>query len=566
MLRNDIFSKESFMVFRSTLTVTFFFTLLCIGISESAMASWSVWTEPLLIDKPQQTYNPADKPRSISLKGAKNEWVSFLVCIRGDETLRNFVPSIYLDMQSGSQTIADKNFVFYLLYNHYVDEQGNTYEPPGHWPDAAVPYRDVYYNEIRDSSEAGWGQIVPADTTRVFYIELYIPKEQTAGNYSGTFRLTANDGALQQDIAVNLTVWNFELPEQWSLTNLWGAQLGSWNMDPAAFGVANKEKGKEYNFRLAQSAVMHGFFPHGGGYGNIGPTDSGSFSHADFATDQWSWKKFLDGTVPQGHNPKPYPRTSVYAARAYSGQAMWYKDTAYMDAWTDFIDNNGYRAHTLIVDKQYDEPPSLDAINENEAEFHLRHNNKPLRPMEYWTANSHSYPPESEYWDNPYRQIWTIAQFYTWYRAHDWGEPYGQPSDFNSRRVQYGDILWSYTAGDNDSACNIKTYAKSRNIRAAASSSLDAFSRNNAFVFVSDWVFKTSGHHYWMINQGWENGNDRWTITDPFGKKYNRDGYNGDGFYFYPGRVSGTSHDIGGSHEIPIETLRLKLLRWGAQD
>jgi hypothetical protein len=98
-------------------------------------------------------------------------------------------------------------------------------------------------------------------------------------------------------------------------------------------------------------------------------------------------------------------------------------------------------------------------------------------------------------------------------------------------------------------------------------------------VFISDWKFRTEGHHNWMTNEGWQgnagadNANLAWEVTDPFGQ-YKLDqgfaeagysGYNGDGVYFYPGRVSGTNFDIGGAHEIPIESYRMKLLRWGAQ-
>ena len=56
-----------------------FCLFFCFLLPQGALASWSVWTEPLLIDKPQPAYNPASKPTSITVKGARNEWVSFLV-------------------------------------------------------------------------------------------------------------------------------------------------------------------------------------------------------------------------------------------------------------------------------------------------------------------------------------------------------------------------------------------------------------------------------------------------------------------------------------------------------
>lgn len=632
------------------------------------MAAWSVWTEPMLIDKPQPSYNPATKPTTIALKGAKNEWVGFLICVRGAETLTGFVPSVQSTLTSGANTIADSNVIPYLLFNHTTTERANAYEAPGTYPDAAVPYRDVYYNEVRDGSEAGWGQAVTPNTTRVFFVEVYIPTTTVAGTYTGTFRLTSNSGALTQDIPITIDVWNFTLPEQWSLKNLWGVYGDYWDFDGTAFGGRDDTKAREYLFNMQKAAINHGFFLYGStGRQTSGPTPADSFTSPYFegASDTYSWKRFLDGTVPQGYNPKPYPKTSIWATRDEAGGALINKTTTTMDAWADWITANSYNQTTLFFDKIIDEP-ELSAINTKHEAHVTRHSGHPNRPMEYWTSSSSSYPPDSAFWTDNFKSVWMVSQFYTWYRAHDWGEPYGSPDDFDSRRATYGDLLFSYTAGDNDHDCDRDlSYNVGKNCRAAASSSLDAHSRQNAYMFISDWHFGTEGHHFWMTNEGWNylvasgtadgagafsiqipktlregqyqiyawwgSGSNRlvgnaiivssgsrvssvslpsesttvgptltvtgtasagadvrifihgtsaidsadyvWSTTDPFGdyKLSNNyplasgSAYNGDGLYFYPGRVSGTNYDIGGTHEIPIESYKLKLVRWGAQ-
>ena len=440
-----LLGKNPFLNLSSFVIITAVFAVAVVGVlgfGENVVAQTDIWAESLLIDKPQPNYNPASKPTAITIKGAKNEWLAFQIAVRSDdENLSNFIPSIQATMTDGDNNITDNNFVFYITNYLYVDSNAATYEVPGYWPDACVPYRDRWYNEIRDSSEEGWGQSIPENNTQPFLVELYIPVDTPAGNYIGTIRFTADGsvsgvGGLTQEIPINLTVWDFQLPEQWSLQNLWGAGLGSWNMDNAAFGGPDSSKRKEYNFRLAQSAIDHGFFLYGGGDSNIGVSPSGSFTDPSFdgASDQWSWKRFLDGTVPQGHNPKPYPITSVFCTRDYSGIAMWPHDTVFMDAWVTWINTNGYEANTLFVDKTADEPYNLGVVNLLEPRFDSRHNGYPERPMEYWTSSRHSYPPESDYWDNPYKQIWTVTQFYTWYRSHDWDPPYGSPNDFDSRR------------------------------------------------------------------------------------------------------------------------------------
>lgn len=543
-----------------------------------SLGAWSVWTESMLIDKPLPTYNPSQKTTSISLKGAKNEWVGFLICVRGDESLKGFVPSVKASFTNGTSTIGDNNALFYILHNHYVDEFANAYEPPASWPDAAVPYRDVYFNEVRNGTEAGWGQTVPSSTTKVFFVELYIPSSTEAGSYAGTISLQSNSGALSQDITVSLDVWDFTLPEQWTLKNLWGVYGHYTAMDATAFGARNDTKAREYLFNLQKASLNHGFFLYGTtGRLTSGPTTTDSFTdpYFDGANDSYSWKRFLDGTAPQAYNPKPYPITSIWGTRDESGSPLINKSTTTMDKWAQWITSNNYDKRTVFFDKIIDEP-DMSSINARHTEHVNRHAGSPSRPFEYWTAGDNSYPPESSYWNDAFKSVWMVSQFYTWYRAHDWGEPHGSPTDFAGRISQYGDLLFSYTAGDNDHACDIGTYDASRGIRTAASSSIDAYSRQNAYMFLSDWHFGTAGHHFWMVNEGWQNGDPDyvWTETSPFGK-WKRDGmgypesactaYNGDGIYFYPGRPSGTNHDIGGTREIPIESFRLKLVRWGAQ-
>lgn len=655
--------------------IKYIFYILVFFLPMEAFASWSVWTESMLADKPQPSYNPASKLSSIELKGAKNEWVGFLLCVRGDETLNGFTPSVAatLTSETGS-TIANNNIIPYILFNHTTTERANTYEVPGTYPDAAVPYRDVYFNEVRNGTEAGWGQTVTANITRVFFVEIYIPSVTVAGEYTGTFRMSSNNGALTKDIPITLNVWDFTLPEQWSLKNVWGVDGQYARLDGTAFGARDDSKAREYLFNMQKSAINHGFFL----YGEVGRQVSGphystnSFvdPYFDGANDAYSWKRFLDGTVPQGYNPKPYPKTSAWVTRDDIGVPLIHKSTTTMDAWATWIDSNGYRANTLFFDKILDEP-SLSDINLKHSDYILRHAGHPERPMEFWTAGNSSYPPLSSFWADDFKSMWMVSQMYPWYRADDGNVALGSPDDFSARIDQYGDLLFSYTAGDNDRDCNRDMSSNiGDNCRAAASSSIDAYSRQNAYMFISDWHFKTKGHHFWATNGGWgryvgtttANGNGdffipvtstlpngtfqvyafwtaadgdtttrligsgitvssssgvttltvpqtggtvgpnitvagtaiagatvkvlitgttgmdtaniAWETTDPFADdKMGRlgyglnssSGYNGDGVYFYPGRVSGTNYDIGGTHDIPIESYRMKLVRWGAQ-
>jgi hypothetical protein len=69
------------------------------------------------------------------------------------------------------------------------------------------------------------------------------------------------------------------------------------------------------------------------------------------------------------------------------------------------------------------------------------------------------------------------------------------------------------------------------------------------------WRYHVSGELYFNVNEAYGDLPDPWAGLYLFGG-------NGDGTLFYPGRVA----RIGGSHDIPIDSIRLKLIREGLED
>jgi hypothetical protein len=68
------------------------------------------------------------------------------------------------------------------------------------------------------------------------------------------------------------------------------------------------------------------------------------------------------------------------------------------------------------------------------------------------------------------------------------------------------------------------------------------------------WMYRVSGELYFHTTYAYEQG-------DPWGDQYHFTG-NGDGTLFYPG----TPARIGGRTHVPIESIRLKLIRDGLED
>jgi hypothetical protein len=69
------------------------------------------------------------------------------------------------------------------------------------------------------------------------------------------------------------------------------------------------------------------------------------------------------------------------------------------------------------------------------------------------------------------------------------------------------------------------------------------------------WKYRMEGELYYSMNEAYGQDNDPWVDIRMFGG-------NGDGTLFYPGRPA----RIGGRSDIPIESIRLKLIREGMED
>jgi hypothetical protein len=84
---------------------------------------------------------------------------------------------------------------------------------------------------------------------------------------------------------------------------------------------------------------------------------------------------------------------------------------------------------------------------------------------------------------------------------------------------------------------------------------IDASGAANRVMQWVAWKYKAEGELYFSMNEAYAYPGDPW--TDFF-----LSGGNGDGTLFYPGRPA----RIGGHTDIPIESLRLKLIREGMED
>jgi hypothetical protein len=124
------------------------------------------------------------------------------------------------------------------------------------------------------------------------------------------------------------------------------------------------------------------------------------------------------------------------------------------------------------------------------------------------------------------------------------------PLDVYSNEIQQGKKFWFYQSCASH-GCNIPG---GDYFSGWPSYMIDASGPANRVMQWIAWRYRIEGELYYGMNEAYQE-KDSWSDVRLFGG-------NGDGTLFYPGRPS----RIGGHRDIPIETIRLKLIRDGMED
>ena len=174
------------------------------------------------------------KQNTITLHGAGNEVIAFQVVLRSDKEDLNDLDARVSDMTlpagSPAKKIPSANAQLFL--EHYVttDDASYSWGPNGGagalpwkgvaWPDALVPFTDPWTTGSLPLPVAAPFSIHPKTRpNQALWIDIFIPKNQPAGEYRGSFEITQKDQATQNNkvlrsIPLTLTVHPFSLPDE----------------------------------------------------------------------------------------------------------------------------------------------------------------------------------------------------------------------------------------------------------------------------------------------------------------------------------------------------------------
>lgn len=447
---------------------------------------------------------PAENTQTVTLKSAKNEYAPFrLIISTGDHRIKNVSVEIS-DLTSVSGVISSENIKFFRAnYLHIEKPSYRTNNPPGWYPDVLIPFPPPGINPGTFPNLGA--PFVTGDNVDV-WCDLYIPATTPSGTYSGIVTVTKGKNTIAS-LPVNLTVWDFVLPEKISMRSYFG-RLRSQTL--AMMGIqSGSESHNRMNDLYNRLLISHRAVPATpsnvwpGWYEYSGINDKGE-------------SELLRNLVNKDHFnalniPFRYRDDSVKCKTYMADMAQWLREIGYLDL-----------AYVYLLD----EPNSADEYETVRKEgAMIRAGDQNIKRL--CTEQTITQNPA---WGNLYGSVDIWCPLWSL-----WNTPTAE------ERLLQGEELWSYTA-----LCQGKIGTPWWQI------DMDPLNFRSPF-----WLsqkYNISGFLYWTSNY-WP---DCRTLIEVWEKPLFRNEFWGEGILVYPGIPAGI--------EGFIPSIRLKLYREAMED
>jgi hypothetical protein len=225
------------------------------------------------LNSPLKAANDAWVGQRIRLFSARNEVVAFQLILEAGPAGAFDVNVTVSDLVSGTQRIANDfsladayaldltNSVgrrIELFREHYVPvttpsrglyvASPDKLNGPGWYPDALIPL------EV-GKARGGAPFDIPAHSNQGVWVDIYVPRDTPAGEYTGAVLITEHNGLLPQAIPIVLTVYDFTLPDETHLRTL--AYLADpWRL-VEHHGLDNPGSDAYYTVEAAYARMAH---------------------------------------------------------------------------------------------------------------------------------------------------------------------------------------------------------------------------------------------------------------------------------------------------------------------
>jgi hypothetical protein len=472
-------------------------------------------------------------PIRASIFAARNEFESFQVVVMAPNAPVRSLRAAFSVPLTGPNgaVIPSRNVTVYREGYYNVRTPSDLEGAVGRWPDPLIPAVDPLLGQTRNAFPVD----VPMGENRTLWVDVQVPHNAPVGVYQGNLKLTAND--MSVDIPVQLKVLNFTLPSTTTLKSSYGltpgmeCQLGTPNCET---DLAARAKARQLFVRSALDNRITTARAHA--------TNLRTGSTTGVQEFRTYTLPFIKGTAP----------TRLPGARLTTYQVGHHKAAYDMGTWREEARVGGFE--NLVFLYGCDEPHFFPVYGDD-------YNN--------WQICKRQLAEAEKAWPSAPRMVTAHIQS----AEHNGGTaqvdimvinvellhgPAGGPWFAGDQRPLYDSFLqntngrpkelWLYAAcGSHGCVDNDDPYTNGW-----AGFEIDApASESRAMAWLA-FRYRLTGTLYYdmgmLLPKAWD---DQYYATG-----------NGDGNMMY----AGTTDRIGGTDPIPIESLRMKLVRDGYED
>jgi hypothetical protein len=491
-------------------------------------------THPLAKIKPLDPV-PGAPAKSVDLYSARNEFESFQIVLRAGSTDLSGVDIDFSDFRtSQGAEISKENVIVYLERFLNLRRPSMFDGGTGLWPDPLVPRIDRYAHEKRNAfpfnMQSGRNQPV--------WVEIFVPPAANPGTYTGSARISIS-GAVKVLVPIHVVVWNFTLPSTSTLKSSFGLS-GIAALKQHRGQYTNDEDLYAITRLYAKAALLHRISIHGGSM--VPPKysyDSGRM-RLNWSTYDAEVGLFLDGLAISEGEPLHGAKATSVEIRTPPALDTEEQQTLYWAQYAKHFQQKGWLDRLFLY--LWDEPaPAVFPEVLKRGRVALRVNPK-IRSL-VTVPFTEKLAEVTQIWVPLVNCLEPKPGFDDFCEHTPPFETYIRQTDRSS--------LWFYQSCASH-GCNV---VGGPYFTGWPSYMIDVPGASNRVMQWIAWKYRIEGELYYSMDEAYGRGNDPWDSVFLVGG-------NGDGTLFYPGRPD----HIGGHTDIPIESIRLKLIREGMED
>jgi hypothetical protein len=472
---------------------------------------------------------PEELTNSIQITAARNEFEPFQIVLRSDSRDIEGVDFQVSDLKGPGGAVLSKDKIA-IYFERFVNlpQPSNIEGKAGEWPDALIPRVDRYYGERRNAFPFNLAR----GRNQPVWFEVYVPPSSAPGAYKGAIAVSIHD---KQTLSVPITlqIWKFVLPSTSSLRNSFGFN-GTTALRQHLGAYTNDEDLYRFTFIYRKAALEHRLTLHGGAMNPPRIHSFGDRPDIDWKNYDAEVGPFLDGTAIHPNEPLAGAKaTTVDLPRNETLQTDQQK-IVYWRAVANHFRQKGW--FSRLFNYLWDEPKQVDSA-ELLRRGRLVHSADPEIKNAVTASLHRDWVDVVDIW------IPLVNCFASRQGFRDFCVP-------SVPRSEYTNVWWYQSCASH--GCNI---VGGPYFTGWPNYMIDTSPVANRIFPWLAWKYGIQGELYYSINEAYARSTDAWDNLYLFGG-------NGDGTLLYPGRT----RMIGGKTDIPIESIRLKLIREGLED